>query len=229
MSEVLQLSTHNKLTRGFVNPQTGLVFDRLVGQWRTPKWITPEQWLADEAERAAKKEARRIWNKNKNRIRYYQNIEEHKKRLKAYRIRPDAKQRATEYHKIWRAKNREDQSLKKKEYYQNNKEKFRAYFKKRGQTDAHRAQHNEVTAKRRAAKGRGATYGRFEVKFLYALCRAINSGGGVIHHVDHIYPLHPRDKSYCGLHVPANLRIVPAMENQRKHRETPDQNSLKAA
>lgn len=55
---------------------------------------------------------------------------------------------------------------------------------------------------------------REELQEIYARCRQITIDTGIQHHVDHIVPL--RNKRVCGLHVPWNLRIVPAQENLSK-------------
>lgn len=49
---------------------------------------------------------------------------------------------------------------------------------------------------------------------IYAAARNISRESGVLHHVDHIIPI--RGIGVAGLHVAWNLRIIPAIENQKK-------------
>lgn len=87
---------------------------------------------------------------------------------------------------------------------------------------AHRGTDTANTRKRAAAKLQ-ATPPWVEVndlKVVYDLA-AKKTAEGVPHHVDHIYPL--RGREFCGLHVPWNLRAIPADENRRKGiRVTPE-------
>ena len=53
-----------------------------------------------------------------------------------------------------------------------------------------------------------------KISAIYQRCARISAETGVIHHVDHIFPL--RGKLVSGLHVDANLQILPASENRRK-------------
>lgn len=56
---------------------------------------------------------------------------------------------------------------------------------------------------------------RQQIAAVYKEARRLSAETGVPHHVDHIIPLnHPQ---VCGLHVPANLRAVPAAVNLAKH------------
>jgi hypothetical protein len=53
-----------------------------------------------------------------------------------------------------------------------------------------------------------------EIKAIYQRAQEVTCNTGVIHHVDHIYPL--RHALFSGLNVSWNLRIVPWLENLTK-------------
>jgi len=53
-----------------------------------------------------------------------------------------------------------------------------------------------------------------EIKKIYAECMEMTKITGIKHNVDHIVPL--RGDLVSGLHVPWNLRIIPASENFKK-------------
>lgn len=54
---------------------------------------------------------------------------------------------------------------------------------------------------------------------VYAQARRVTRSTGVLHHVDHIYPLH--GELVCGLHVENNLQILEATVNQSKSNKLP--------
>lgn len=55
---------------------------------------------------------------------------------------------------------------------------------------------------------------RTAIQQLYATARALSHATGKMHHVDHDIPL--QADLVCGLHVPANLRVLTAEDNQKK-------------
>ena len=55
---------------------------------------------------------------------------------------------------------------------------------------------------------------RRKIETIYAIADFLTARTGIEHEVDHVFPL--KGKMSCGLHVETNLRVVTALENQRK-------------
>jgi len=124
--------------------------------------------------------------------------------------------RAAERTKIWRLNNKEYRSdaakemkrQRQREYYRNNTGKHRAYYKTR---DKHMEEH---AAPKWLTKEQWA-----QIESFYITARALTTETGVLHTVDHVWPIKGRNS--CGLHVPWNLQILTQKENNAKGNKDP--------
>lgn len=83
-------------------------------------------------------------------------------------------------------------------------------------------ENGETSPQRRAAillLASPAWRDRKAIKAIYAEAKRKTKETGIVHHVDHIYPL--QGEMACGLHVHWNLRVIPAAENCSKGSDFP--------
>ena len=103
-----------------------------------------------------------------------------------------------------------------------NPEKHRDYAKQHAIDNPD--QYAANAAKRRASKlnrtPKWLTADDIEhMQALYAVAAMIQKESGVEYHIDHIIPL--QGKLVSGLHVPNNLRVIPAVDNLKKSNKHP--------
>jgi len=93
-------------------------------------------------------------------------------------------------------------NAKQREYYRKNKQ----YYITKGHLRAKGVQQ---------AKPKWLTDDqKWMIEEIYELRDLRSKLTGVVHHVDHIVPL--RGQNCCGLHVPWNLQVIPAVDNLSK-------------
>ena len=121
------------------------------------------------------------------------------------------RQKTKEYNQ--KAEVKERNKVRWKEYWSENRERRREIANKYARSSKGlvklRARQEQV----KNATPNWACYDRIETKYKERI--AMTRLTGVEHHVDHIIPL--QGKNVCGLHIPANLRVIPARDNLRKH------------
>jgi hypothetical protein len=104
--------------------------------------------------------------------------------------------------KEWYYKNKEVATARQKVYYEENKAQFVAYTVKRNLDKLNRT------------PGWLTEFDLLKIKCMYQLAAMRTKESGQDWHVDHIIPL--RGKLVSGLHVPENLRVIPATDNLKK-------------
>lgn len=119
-------------------------------------------------------------------------------------------------HKQYRIRNPEVVSLRSKQWRQNNPDKHNLHSRN------WKKQNPQVDANRRARKLNATPYwsDRKAIKEIYNKCKLLEEQNGNKYHVDHYYPL--QGDTVCGLHVPENLVIIPALQNLQKKNTHPE-------
>lgn len=125
-------------------------------------------------------------------------------KTKAIRESEENRKKARERTRAWVGENKERKREIDKQWVSKNRSLSRSYKAKR------RARQRNATPKWLTKEQANA------IAKIYAEAERLTRETGIPHQVDHIVPL--SGKTVSGLHVPWNLRAIPAVENNRRPR-----------
>ncbi len=135
--------------------------------------------------------------------------------LKEYR--KNHKEEIDKKNKEWNLANSDYVKQRRKEHYIRNKARLRAMGKQHyldnKSTYLAYSKYRKALIKNRAPRWLSKEQ-LDNISNIYKECKFISDSTGIPHHVDHIVPL--MGEAVSGLHVPWNLRIIPAQENLSK-------------
>lgn len=171
----------------------------LIQKRKSPGTVTDadrKEWRRKEYENNRTKYIER------NARRRYEQADKVKAEKRKYLDRDEVKKAARIRTMEWKEKNPERKKQSDKEWRVKNVDKKRSYQAFR------RAKVREATPPWLTKEHRK------QIALIYREALRLSGETGVLHHVDHIVPLAGREVS--GLHVPWNLRAIPAAENHKK-------------
>jgi len=120
------------------------------------------------------------------------------------------KEEYKERNRIWKEAN--DRTEYHAKYRQKNKEKIKQYFANSRHISAKNRSIRRSRLLQRTPQWLTAT-DLFEIECIYKYCGALRDVG-LKYEVDHIIPL--AGKNVSGFHVPANLQVIPMVDNRQK-------------
>lgn len=132
------------------------------------------------------------------------------------------------------AKDKSGKAAAIKRWYEKNRDKRASdmaarYQAKRAEILAQKAEYRAsnreriyvLNGQRRAAEKRAmpSWADRDAMAAMYREARRLTKSTGILHHVDHVYPL--KHRHFCGLHVETNMQIITAEANMKKGNKWP--------
>jgi hypothetical protein len=119
--------------------------------------------------------------------------------------------------KKWKENNKDRVKNMRKKLYEENKEEVlneQKIYRQNNKPKLNAKAASERAAKRQATPKWLTKDHKTFIEIQYQMAKLLEDRMGVKYHVDHIHPL--QNESICGLHVPWNLRVIPALENISK-------------